>query len=110
MSATTLIHPDKVPAYLATDYRFGHTDSDTVLIIGKRSVLLTGLFARCVADCGPFLAAFNPWGSNSPIRLTKSRTTNWSVVCKCSGWTSSKVRVATQAATGPLRRAASDWG
>ena len=66
MSATTLIHPDKVRAYLATDYRLGHTDSDFVLTIGERSVPLAGLFAQCEADCGAFLTAFNPWGSQQP--------------------------------------------
>ena len=37
MSETTQIHPDKVRAYLATDYRLGHTSQDIVLTIGQRS-------------------------------------------------------------------------
>ena len=36
MSETTQIYPDKVRAYLATDYRPGHTDQDIVLNIGNR--------------------------------------------------------------------------
>ena len=37
MSETTQIHPDKVRAYLATDYRLGHTEHDIILNIGVRS-------------------------------------------------------------------------
>ena len=37
MADTTQIQPDKVRAYLATDYRLGHTAQDIVLTIGQRS-------------------------------------------------------------------------
>ena len=60
MSETTQIHPDKVRAFLATDYRLGHTDQDTVLTIGKHSELLAELFADSGAICGAILTAFNP--------------------------------------------------
>ena len=30
VSETTQIHPDKIRAYLATDYRLGHTDDDII--------------------------------------------------------------------------------
>ena len=60
MSETTLIHPDKVRAYLATDYRLGHTDQDIVLTIGKHSGRLAALFAESGVNCGAFLTAYNP--------------------------------------------------
>ena len=56
MFETTLIHPDKVRAYLATDYRIGHTSKDIVLTIGQRSERLAALFATNGVDCGAFLA------------------------------------------------------
>ena len=63
MSATTQIHPDKVRAYLATDYRLGHTAQDIVLTIGQRSDRLAALFASSDVDCGSFLTAYNPRGA-----------------------------------------------
>ena len=66
MSETTQIHPDKVRAYLATDYRLGHTDQDIVLNIGKRSERLAALFAASGVDCGAFLTAYNPRSTIQP--------------------------------------------
>ena len=63
MTAATQIHPDKVRAYLATDYRIGHTSQDIVLTIGKRSERLAELFAANGVDCGAFLTAYNPQGT-----------------------------------------------
>ena len=63
MAETTQIHPDKVRAYLATDYRLGHTSHDNVLTIGKRSERLAALFAATGANCGAFITAYNPRGS-----------------------------------------------
>ena len=63
MSETTQIHPDKVRAYLATDYRLGHTDQDIVLTIGKLSERLAKLFAGNGINCGAFLTAYNPQGT-----------------------------------------------
>ena len=63
MSETTLIHPDKVRAYLATDYRLGHTNQDIVLTIGKHSERLATLFAGNGVSCGAFLTAYNPQGT-----------------------------------------------
>jgi hypothetical protein len=60
MAETTQIHPDKVRAFLATDYRLGHTDQDIVLTIGKHSERLTALFADSGVICGAFLTAYNP--------------------------------------------------
>jgi phage terminase large subunit-like protein len=62
MSETTLIHPDKVRAYLATGYRLGHTPQDMVLTIGQRSERLAALFADRGVSCGAFLTAYNPLG------------------------------------------------
>lgn len=63
MSETTQIHPDKVRAYLATDYRIGHTAQDIVLTIGQRSERLAALFAAHGVSCGAFLTAYNPRGA-----------------------------------------------
>ena len=60
MAETTQIHPDKVRAFLATDYRLGHTDQDIVLTIGKHSERLAALFADNGVICGAFLTAYNP--------------------------------------------------
>ncbi len=46
MAETTQIHPDKIRAYLATDYRLGHTAQDIVLTIGQRCDRLARLFAH----------------------------------------------------------------
>jgi hypothetical protein len=63
MTAATQIHPDKVRAYLATDYRIGHTAQDIVLTIGQCSERLAALFAANGVDCGAFLTAYNPLGT-----------------------------------------------
>ena len=63
MAETTQIHPDKVRAYLATDYRLGHTEQDIVLTIGKHSEPLAALFAGNGVNCGAFLTAYNPRGA-----------------------------------------------
>jgi Protein of unknown function (DUF3293) len=63
MSATTRIHPDKVSAYLATNYRLGHTDQDIVLTIGKHSERLASLFTQRGCNCGAFITAYNPRGT-----------------------------------------------
>ena len=59
----TLIAVDKIRAYLATDYRLGHSDQDIVLNIGKRSERLAALFAYAGFNCGAFLTAYNPQGT-----------------------------------------------
>ena len=63
MSKKTQIHPDKLRAYEATDYRLGHTDQDIVLNIRKRSKRLATLFAVNGVNCGAFLTAYNPKGT-----------------------------------------------
>jgi hypothetical protein len=63
MTAATQIHPDKVRAYLATDYRIGHIAQDIVLTIGQRSERLAALFAGNSVNCGAFLTAYNPQGT-----------------------------------------------
>ncbi|TFH72496.1 DUF3293 domain-containing protein [Gammaproteobacteria bacterium LSUCC0112] len=52
MPEKTLIHPDKVRAYLATDYH-----------IGQRSQRLAELFTASSVECGAFLTAYNPQGA-----------------------------------------------
>ena len=63
MLDATQIHQDKIRAFMATDYRLGHTDQDIVLNIGKHSEPLAALFASSVVGCGAFLTAFNPRGT-----------------------------------------------
>ena len=63
MAETTQIQPDKVRAYLATDYRLGHSAQDIVLTIGQHSDRVAALFAENSVDCGAFLTAFNPRGA-----------------------------------------------
>jgi len=59
MAETTQIHPDKVRAYLTTDYRLGHTEHDIILNIGVRAERMAALFT----SCGAFLTAYNPRGA-----------------------------------------------
>jgi hypothetical protein len=66
MTAATQIHPDKVRAFMATDYRIGHTSQDIVLTIGQRSERLAALFAANGVDCGAFLTAYNPQSTIQP--------------------------------------------
>ena len=63
MAETTQIQPDKVRAYLATDYRLGHSAQDIVLTIGQHSDRVAALFAENSVDCGAFLTAYNPRGA-----------------------------------------------
>ena len=60
MAETTQIHSDKVRAFMATDYRIGHTPQDIVLTIGRRSDRLAALFAAKGVNCGAFLTSYNP--------------------------------------------------
>ena len=69
MFETTQIHPDKVKAYLATDYRLGHTAQDIVLTIGQRSERLAALFAAKGVNCGAFLTAYNPRSTIQPAEV-----------------------------------------
>ena len=66
MADSTQIHPDKVRAYLATDYRIGHTAQDIVLTIAQPSARLAAVFADNGVDCGAFLTAYNPRGTVQP--------------------------------------------
>ncbi len=73
MSDTTQIHPDKIQAYLATDYRLGHTAKDIILTIGQRSERLATLFAANGVNCGAFLTACNPRGHAELASLLRER-------------------------------------
>ena len=63
MTETTQIHPDKVRAFLATDYRLGHTTQDIVLTIGQPAERLAALFVSSGFACGAFITAYNPRGA-----------------------------------------------
>ena len=54
MAETTQIHPDKVRAYLATDYRLGHAAQGAVLYIEQRSERLARLCAHNGVNCDAF--------------------------------------------------------
>ncbi len=66
MAETAQIQPDKIRAYMATDYRLGHTDHDITLKIGVRSERLAALFTSSGVACGAFLTAYNPRGAMQP--------------------------------------------
>ncbi|MFN8701623.1 MAG: DUF3293 domain-containing protein [Rhodospirillales bacterium] len=63
MPETTQIHPDKVRAYLATDYVIDAATGPIVLTIGKRSEHLIALFSSNSVECGAFLTGYNPHGN-----------------------------------------------
>lgn len=65
----TSIHPEKLRAYLATDYRLGHTDQAIVLTVGQRNTRLAELFTAQGVDCGAFLTAYNPLGTQQSDAL-----------------------------------------
>ena len=62
MYSASTIHPDKIQAYMATDYRLGYPTISTVLTIGERSDALASLFAQKGVHCGAFITAWNPYG------------------------------------------------
>jgi hypothetical protein len=66
MSNKTQINPDKIRAYLATDYRLGHTKQDIVLTIGLHSNRLAALYKDKDVNCGAFITAYNPKGVIQP--------------------------------------------
>lgn len=56
------IPAEKITAYLATDYRFGHGLDRITLRIDTRSEALKRLYASSGCACGAFLTAYNPLG------------------------------------------------
>jgi len=62
MPKATQIEPEKVRAYLATDYQLGDEADEVVLKIGTSSDQLAALFASYGVTCGAFLTAYNPKG------------------------------------------------
>lgn len=63
MAETTQINAEKVRAYLASQYRLGHTSEDIVLTIGQHSGRLAALFGHSAVNCGAFITAYNPRGA-----------------------------------------------
>ena len=57
------IAQEKIRAYEATSYRLGHTSQDIVLKIGQHSARLAHLFKTHGVNCGAFLTAYNPQGT-----------------------------------------------
>ncbi len=72
MPESTRIHPDKVRAYLDTDYRLGHSAQDIVLTIGRRSERLAKVFGANAVHCGAFLTAHNPRGTLQPDAVNEA--------------------------------------
>ncbi|MCX5765118.1 MAG: hypothetical protein NTU67_10940 [Gemmatimonadetes bacterium] len=68
------IDPNKLRAYLATSYRIGTGPNEIVLNVGQRSAALASLFGTHDVDCGAFITAYNPRGtedgSNWPAELS----------------------------------------
>ena len=60
---STQIHPDKIQAYLATDYKIDHALQVIVLSIGYRSDPLSNLFSCYEVNCAAFITAYNPRGA-----------------------------------------------
>lgn len=56
------IPTDKITAYLATDYRFGHGLDRITLRIDTPSEALKRLYASSGYACGVFITAYNPLG------------------------------------------------
>ena len=67
----TCIHPEKLRAYLATEYRLGHTGQAIVLTVGQRSDQLAMLFSSTGVDCVAFLTAYNPFGTQQSDALNQ---------------------------------------
>ena len=59
----TAVHPEKIAAYCATDYKLGYSTDDVVLRIGRQNDLLINAFAEYKVDCGAFITAYNPEGT-----------------------------------------------
>ena len=59
----TAINGDKIQAYQSTSYRLGLEQPEVGLSIGKHSAPLAKLFADKGVECGAFLTAYNPRGT-----------------------------------------------
>ena len=62
MIATSLIKPETLRAYQATDYRLDFDQQEIILNIGKYSHQLATLFFKHDVNCGSFITAYNPQG------------------------------------------------
>lgn len=62
MLAHSQILTDKITAYRATDYCFGHGLDRITLHIGTQSDSLARLYASSGYACGVFITAYNPLG------------------------------------------------
>lgn len=110
--AHSQIPTDKITAYRATDYRFGHGPDRITLHIGTQSDALARLYASSGYACGVFITAYSPLGQvrshevneaaharlgaelnalaieviegRGPIRPARGRRRR---VCSRSGWT-----------------------
>jgi Protein of unknown function (DUF3293) len=66
------IPPDKLAAYLATNYRFGHGLDRITLRIDTRSEALKRLYASSGCACGAFLTAYNPMGQAHSLEVNEA--------------------------------------
>ena len=107
MSEKTQINQEKVRAYLATDYRLGHTDNDIILTIGRRSERLAVLFASGGVGCGAFITAYNPRGTTQSDEPTTWPTPNWRVKSKGSDSRPSRALAVKREPTGLPSKATS---
>lgn len=63
------VPPDKIEAYLGTEYRFGEGIDAVTLRIDRRSEELARLYASSGTACGVFVTAYNPFGQARDIEL-----------------------------------------
>jgi hypothetical protein len=61
------VPPEKIEAYLETEYRFGEGIDVVTLRIDRRSEELARLYASSGAACGVFVTAYNPFGQARDI-------------------------------------------
>jgi hypothetical protein len=66
MNSPSQVDPDKIAAYLATDYEVAWADRRFVLRIGQVSAELRALYAETGCATALFVTAFNPEGRSRP--------------------------------------------
>ena len=72
MLAHSHIPTDKITAYRATDYRFGHGPDRITLHIGTQSDALARLYASSGYACGVFITAYNQLGHAQSLEANEA--------------------------------------
>ena len=71
-TADTEIDPAKIQAYLQTTYCVSLETETLSLNIGTQHNTLTDLFSTHAVNCGAFITAYNPKGTEQPSELNES--------------------------------------